>query len=112
MNKLPEQYTIDLFNFVRDAQQVSAGLNQLYYSEENRYLTGIEIAAIGLIFAMGKESIANKDEKYKETLMKDVASRLQEWDQKLSEMEAAHEKGTCGCSDHACDDEGDEPLLH
>lgn len=49
---LPNQYTLDLFDAIADVQPIIANENKIEFSEDNIYNTGIEIAAIGLGFAV------------------------------------------------------------
>lgn len=95
MNKLSDQYTADLFDLVADAQSMAASVNKFPYSKENAYLTGVEIAAIGIVaFIRGKSKVGMVPD---EQMVKDILAKAEEWDKKLDAAEAAHAAGTCGC---------------
>ncbi|HVI40064.1 MAG TPA: hypothetical protein VM577_05340 [Anaerovoracaceae bacterium] len=95
MNKLSDQYAADLFDLVAEAQSVAASLNKFPYSKENSYLTGVEIAAIGIVaFVRGKSKTNLVSD---EEMVKDILAKAEEWDKKLDAAEAAHAAGTCGC---------------
>ena len=99
-NKLPEQYVNDLFSFIADGQPLVAQVNGLPYSTENAYQTGVEIAAIGLMFAtMEREGVTPE----KEALVNDIWERFEAWGQKVAQAKA--EQATQPPA-HECDDDG------